>query len=85
LDLVFSLNAQPGQFQWWASPVAFGAVRFLDRDSQFYGGWDGANNDPQNVYGPRTITINGIPFYTYRTDYDGLDLCNWTSSFDPNP
>lgn len=76
----FTLEASANEYFWWASPVSLGRVQFLDVDSGFIGGWDGANNDFENVFGPRVIEINGINFYTYRTDWNGLGLCHWKSS-----
>lgn len=80
-DFTFTLNAAPGSglFMFYAYPVDFGASQFLDHDSGFYGGWDGANNDIWNgPYGPVTITVQGIPFYVYRTDYEDLGSKTWT-------
>ena len=75
----FSLDATPGQglYQYFAYPVAFGPAEFVDTDNGFIGGWDGANNDPWNVYGPIVVNVQGIPFYLYRTDHNDLGLCNW--------
>lgn len=81
--LTFSLDAGQNQYQYFAYPVAYGAVEFHDNDSNFNGGWDGAHNDPMSVYGPVEIdiTIDGqvIPFYVYRTDFPALGLCHWTT------
>lgn len=81
--LSFVLDAPAGSYQYFAYPVSYGACQMLDTDSGFVGGWDGANDDPYNVYGPITLDvhISGdiIPFYVYRTDFDGLGLCHWTT------
>lgn len=81
--LTFSLTAGVGQYQYFAYPESYGPCEFYDNDSSFTGGWDGANNDPFNIYGPIVVpvTVNSviIPFYVYRTDHDDLGLCNWTT------
>ena len=86
LTTTFTLNAPAGSglYMYFAYPASYGLARFLDLDSMFYGGWDGANDDPQNIYGPATIdvTVNSVvtPFYVYRTDYPELALCHWEAS-----
>lgn len=86
IDAVFALNAPAGSglYMYFAYPVSYGLARFLDTDSMFYGGWDGANDDPQNIYGPVTLNVSYLgvptPFYVYRTDYPDLALCHWTAS-----
>jgi hypothetical protein len=86
IDTTFTLNATVGQglYQWFAYPAAYGTAQFLDTDSNFYGGWDGAHDDPQNIYGPTSVDVhvggNLIPFYVYRTDYPDLGTCHWKSS-----
>lgn len=86
----FTLNApsSSGLYMYFAYPVSMGLVQFLDVDSQFTGGWDGANDDPYNVYGPITINITVpsgevVPFYVYRTDYSDLGSVHWQSSLAP--
>lgn len=87
LDKEFTLDAPVGSglFMYWASPKVFGPVEFFDMDSQFYGGWDGANDDYWNIYGPIevTVTIQNTPviFYVYRTDHEDLGPCNWRTRF----
>lgn len=89
IDTTFHLTATPGSglFQYFAYPVSYGPARFLDTDSGFYGAWDGANNDPDNVWGPITIDVTvgatQVPFYVYRTDMAELGSCNWVASVDP--
>ena len=77
----FELDAPSGQYQYFCYPVLYGACQFLDTDSGFVGGWDGANDDPWNVYGPIVVDVhvsgNLIPFYVFRTDNEGLGLCHW--------
>jgi hypothetical protein len=86
ISTVFTLNATPGSglYQWFAYPQEYGAAQFLDTDSQFYGGWDGASDDPDNVWGPVVFNYNGVPYFVYRTDHNDLALCHWTASFDPS-
>lgn len=88
VSLNFTLNApwNSGLYMYYAYPVVYGLTKFLDKDSSFYGGWDGANEDPDNVWGPKVVnvTIEGktIPFYVYRTDYPDLGVCPWEASPD---
>jgi hypothetical protein len=88
IDRTFFLTSTNGQdlYQYWASPVSAGEVEFLDTDSQFVGGWDGANNDIWDPlkFGPITLNITTpsglvVPYYVYRTDYNNLGPCNWLS------
>ena len=88
--LDFTLDAPTGSnlYMYFASPVSLGLVQFLDVESTFVGGWDGANNDPFNVYGPITMNITApdgsiIPFYVYRTDWYDLGSVRWQSSPEP--
>lgn len=83
----FTLNAPTGSnlYMYFAYPVSMGLVQFLDVDSQFVGGWDGANDNPYEVYGPITLNITTpsgavVPFYVYRTDYSELGSVHWQSS-----
>ena len=88
IDTTFTLNALngSGNYMYFAYPASWGTAKFLDVDSNFYGGWDGANDDPMNVYGPSllTVSISGtqVQFYVYRTDYPDLGLCHWVASVD---
>lgn len=79
----FTLNATTGLYQYFAYPVSYGACQFLDTDSGFIGGWDGANNDIYSLSGPIVMDIHVggqvVPFYVYRTDHEGLTLCHWTT------
>lgn len=83
----FTLNAPiaSGLYMYFASPVSYGLVQFLDVESTFIGGWDGAQDNPYDLYGPITLNItipSGVivPFYVYRTDYSELGSVNWRSS-----
>lgn len=86
LDCSFTLDAPTGsgKYMYFAYPKVYGLADFLDTDSQFYGGWDGAHNDSINFYGPVVIPIEYRgkvqDFYVYRTDYPELGVCNWTVS-----
>mgnify|MGYP001164755788 CR=1 FL=1 len=79
----FELDAPEGLFQYFCYPVLYGACQMLDTDSGFVGGWDGANDDYWNIYGPiiLDVHVNGvpIPFYVYRTDHESLGLCHWVT------
>ena len=58
---------------FYAYPKQFGLAEFLDVNSKFVGGWDGA---AAPAYGPVevNVTIGGevIPFYLYKTDHINL-------------
>lgn len=91
IDTTFTLNAPVGSglYQYFAYPASYGHAQFLDLDSNFYGGWDGANDDPMNVFGPVLFDYdigggNMVPYYVYRTDYPDLTLSRWTASLDPS-
>lgn len=85
----FNLDAVTGtgHYMYFAYPAAYGSARFLDIDSNFYGGWDGANNDPENIYGPVLVNVSiggtPVPFYVYRTDYPELGYCRWRAEAEP--
>lgn len=85
----FNLDAVTGtgNYMYFAYPASYGSARFLDIDSNFYGGWDGANDDPENILGPAlvNVTIGGksVPFYVYRTDYPELGYCRWRAEAEP--
>ncbi len=64
----------PQQTMYYAYPASYGTTKFLDTESQFVGGWDGANAP---VYGPITIGVEGVLFYVYRTDYPNLGVVPW--------
>lgn len=86
----FTLNAPTGSglYMYFASPVSYGLVQFLDVESTFIGGWDGAQNNPYDLYGPITLNITVpdgsiVPFYVYRTDFSELGSVHWQSSPQP--
>lgn len=74
-----TISAGVGWYQYWASPVEFGPVQFFDRMSFFVGGWDGAVGGTLGSTGdgPKSITIDGVPYLVYRTDYPNLGTCYW--------
>ena len=80
----FTITQPPGAglYGYFAYPSEYGTAKFFDKDSSFYGGWDGANNDPFNVYGPVEILVSGTPFYVYRTDYPDLGTTRWKAEPD---
>jgi hypothetical protein len=51
-----------------------------------YGGWDGAQGDPINLYGPvivSNVVADGQPaqdFYLYESDWPTLGLSYWQVS-----
>jgi hypothetical protein len=70
----FAIDAQgTSTSMFYAYPKIFGTAEFLDVQSQFVGGWDGAN--PPNL-GPLEVpvTLDGevIVFYLYKTDHTNL-------------
>lgn len=74
-----TLNSQgSSQTMMYAYPASYGLATFLDVESNFPGGWDGAmapNTGPATV----NVDINGqtVPFYVYKTDYPNLGPVNW--------
>ncbi len=77
----FNLTAGVGQFQYFFAPRSIGAVTFIDTDNGFEGGWDGAHNDPYEIYGPEEVTFKigsaDVVFNMYRTDNANPGLCKW--------
>lgn len=74
-------NAAAGQSYYYAYPVSYGLADFFDIDSGFSGGMDGAQGNPESLFGPITVnvTIDGVsvPFYLYKSDKSGLGLSKW--------
>lgn len=62
---------------YYAYPVSYGFATFLDTDSQMEGGWDGFYADTTGDLGPGIITVNGVSFYLYKTDWPNLGLTHW--------
>lgn len=77
----FTLTDDENSAMYYAYPSSYGFASFIDVDSGFGGGWDGANGDPVNLPGPKIInvTINGqqIEFYAYKTDWPNLGTVTW--------
>lgn len=72
----FAIDALgPDSYQFYATPVKFGEVQFLDDNSAFVGGWDGSNAP---AYGPIIVPVEleegggTVDFYLYRTDHPNL-------------
>ena len=89
LEHDFTLNAPLGSglYMYFAYPVSMGLAQFLDVESQFVGGWDGAFDNPYEEWGPATVNVavpsgEVVPFYVYRTDYSELGSVSWHSSPD---
>ena len=73
-----TLTAGHGQYMYWVTLVELGPMQFYDRESMFIGGWDGAHGFPDVLTtGPRTIALNGLDYYLYRTDYMNLGRVPW--------
>ena len=90
VSMDFTLDAVPGSgdYMYFASPVSLGPVQFLDVESTFVGGWDGANDNPMEVYGPIVMDLTTpsgavVPFYVYRTDWYDLGSVLWRTSPEP--
>lgn len=77
----FTLSAGRHQKMYYVYPAAYGFARFIDVDSGFEGGWDGAQYFINLQRGPVTVTYNiagkDVDFFIYETDYQNLGLANW--------
>lgn len=87
----YALTAPTGSnaFMYFAYPAELGYCMQLDVDSNFIGGWDGAQNNFYELWGPIIINItapNGsiVPFYVYRTDHAELGYVRWQSMSSPD-
>lgn len=86
LNNSFTLNTPSGSglTMYYAYPVSYGEAEFLDVESNFQGGWDGAHGDYGNTLGPIIVPvdISGtiINFYLYQTDYDELGSIEWRAT-----
>jgi hypothetical protein len=69
---------------YYAYPVSYGEADFLDIESNFQGGWDGAHGDYGQTLGPIIVPVdfNGttVNFYLYQTDYDELGSVTWRAT-----
>ena len=67
------------QTMMYAYPASYGFATFLDIESNFTGGWDGAVAPAK---GPATVNVtiggNVVPFYVYKTDYPNLGPVTWS-------
>ncbi len=58
---------------FYAYPVSYGQATFTDLGNGFQGGWDGAAGAGDgSTLGPITVTVNGTPFYLYKTDQSNI-------------
>lgn len=73
----FTITAPPSYYEYFLSPVSAGTLVFFDKESSFLGGWDGAFNDDFATFGPKTISVDGVPYYAYRSDFSSLGACSW--------
>lgn len=73
-----------GFTMFFASPVQFGEVTFLDIESNFEGGWDGVHSDWGQTLGPIIVPVNlngtVVDFYLYQTDFEEIGLVEWKVS-----
>ena len=67
------------QTMMYAYPASYGFATFLDIESNFTGGWDGA---VAPAMGPAAVNVtiggNVVPFYVYKTDYPNLGPVKWS-------
>lgn len=67
------------QTMMYAYPASYGFATFLDIESNFTGGWDGAMAP---AMGPATVNVtiggNVVVFYVYKTDYPNLGPVTWS-------
>lgn len=80
----FTLNTPSGSnlTMFYAYPVEYGEATFLDVQSNFQGGWDGAHGDYGSTMGPIIVPVdfNGavVNFYLYQTDWPELGQVEWS-------
>jgi hypothetical protein len=89
---IIGLNSTGNDSYYYAYPVSFGQANFMEVNSSGaiiglgYGGWDGAQGDPINLYGPvivSNVVADGQPaqdFYLYESDWPTLGLSYWQVS-----
>lgn len=81
-SMILNAPSNSGLGMYFASPVQFGEVVFLDVESNFEGGWDGVHNDWGQTFGPIIVPvdINGtmVDFYLYQTDFEDLGVVEWS-------
>lgn len=82
----FTLDAPAGSSMsmFYAYPVEYGEATFLDIQSNFQGGWDGAHGDYGSTLGPIVVPVNFngaiVNFYLYQTDWEDLGRVEWSVS-----
>lgn len=69
-----------GLTQIYAYPKSYGLATFTDLSNGFQGGWDGALGDPTDMskLGPAEVTVNGVVFYVYKTDWPSIGAVTWS-------
>lgn len=72
----FSVSASASEYGYFAYPAVLGLATFTDTSSGISGGWDGASwpadGSIGSTYGPITVQKDGIDWYVYRTDFQGV-------------
>lgn len=65
----FVIYDGPGLSMFYAYPASYGLATFTDLGNGFQGGWDGAAGAGDGMtLGPITVTVDGTPWYLYKTD-----------------
>lgn len=81
---VLDAPSNSGMSMCYAYPVSYGQATFLDVESNFQGGWDGAHGDYGSTLGPIVVDVNFdgaiVPFYLYQTDWEDLGRVLWSVS-----
>lgn len=72
----FSISSGSSEFGYFAYPASLGLATFVDTSNGISGGWDGASwpadGSIGSTYGPITVRKDGIDWYVYRTDFQGV-------------
>lgn len=74
-----TLTAGASEYMYYASPVSRGSATFVDTSNSMPGGWDGATWESgfDSKTGPLEVTYQGVQWYVYRTDWEGLGTKTW--------
>lgn len=80
----FNLTTTNQQYMYYCYPAEYGEAKFIDRDNNMEGGWDGALMH-QGQLGPATVNvhISGrglVPFYVYRSEWPWNGSSRWRVS-----
>lgn len=85
-----SLDIPFPYYAYFACPIEMGPANFIDNDTGFPGGWDGAkwpDGGTHSATGPIVVQYDdgdGLSYwYVYRTDFSGIGQMSWTVNF-PN-